>query len=139
MKKAYIKSIAYYLPEKVVTNEEIVADFPEWSVEKITEKVGVRQRHVASSEETATDMAEKAALRLFQDNNVDRNEVDFVLLCTQSPDYFLPSSACVLQERLGLRKNIGAFDFNLGCSGYVYGLAVAMSHQHRRGQTGPSL
>lgn len=125
MKKAYIKSIAYYLPEKVVTNEEIVADFPEWSVEKIAEKVGVRQRHVASSEETATDMAEKAALRLFQDNNVDRYEVDFVLLCTQSPDYFLPSSACVLQERLGLRKNIGAFDFNLGCSGYVYGLAVA--------------
>lgn len=125
MKKAFIKSIAYYLPEKIVTNEAIVADFPEWSVEKITEKVGVSQRHVAAPEETAADMAEKAALILFEENGVSRDSIDFVLLCTQSPDYFLPTSACLLQEKLGLRQDIGAFDFNLGCSGYVYGLAVA--------------
>lgn len=125
MKKAFIKNIAYYLPETVVTNEAIVADFPEWSVEKITEKVGVTQRHVAAPEETAADMAEKAALKLFEENGVIRDSIDFVLLCTQSPDYFLPTSACLLQEKLGLRQDIGAFDFNLGCSGYVYGLAVA--------------
>ena len=125
MKKAYIKYVTYFLPERIVTNEEIVRDFPEWSVEKITEKVGVKQRHVAADDETATDLAEKAAQRLIEENNIDRSSIDFVILCTQSPDYFLPTSACLLQERLGLREDIGAFDFNLGCSGFVYGLAVA--------------
>ena len=125
MKKAYIKHVAYCLPEQVVTNEAIVRDFPEWSVEKITEKVGVKQRHVAAEGETATDLAEKAANQLIEENNIDRASIDFVILCTQSPDYFLPTSACLLQDRLGLREGIGAFDFNLGCSGFVYGLAIA--------------
>ena len=125
MKKAFIKYVAYCLPEKVVTNEAIVNDFPEWSVEKITEKVGVNQRHVAAENETATDLAEKAAIKLIEENNIDKEIIDFVILCTQSPDYFLPTSACLLQTRLGLRQDIGAFDFNLGCSGYVYGLSIA--------------
>ena len=125
MKKAYLKCVAYHLPETVISNERIVNDFPEWSVEKITEKVGVNKRHVASSQETATDIAERAALRLFEDYGIDKETIDFIILCTQSPDYFLPTSACLLQERLGLRQDIGAFDFNLGCSGYVYGLAIA--------------
>ena len=125
MKKAYIKHVAYYLPETVITNETIVSDFPEWSVEKITEKVGVNQRHVASPDETAADMAEKAAVKLLDQNDIDRETIDFIILCTQSPDYFLPTSACLLQTRLGLRQDIGAFDFNLGCSGFVYGLAIA--------------
>ena len=125
MKKAFIKYVAYCLPDKVVTNEAIVNDFPEWSVEKITEKVGVNQRHVAAEDETATDLAEKAAIKLIEENNIDKEIIDFVILCTQSPDYFLPTSACLLQTRLGLRQDIGAFDFNLGCSGYVYGLSIA--------------
>lgn len=125
MKKAFIKYVAYCLPDKVVTNEAIVNDFPEWSVEKITEKVGVNQRHVAAEGETATDLAEKAAIKLIEENNIDKEIIDFVILCTQSPDYFLPTSACLLQTRLGLRQDIGAFDFNLGCSGYVYGLSIA--------------
>ena len=117
--------MAYCLPEKVVTNEAIVNDYPEWSVEKITEKVGVNQRHVAAEDETATDLAEKAAIKLIEENNIDKDIIDFVILCTQSPAYFLPTSACLLQTRLGLRQDIGAFDFNLGCSGYVYGLSIA--------------
>lgn len=122
---AYIKSISYYLPEKVVSNEELVAEFPEWTVEKIASKVGVNQRHLASENETATDLAVKAAEKLFQDNpDLKKDDIDFVILCTQSPDYHLPTSACLIQERLGLRTDIGAFDYNLGCSGYIYGLAV---------------
>lgn len=124
--KAYIKAISYALPEKVVSNQELVTDFPEWTVEKIADKVGVNQRHVAGTEETSSDLAVKAAEKLFTEHSeIKKEEVDFVLLCTQSPDYFLPSSACIIQNRLGLRTDIGAFDFNLGCSGYVYGLAVA--------------
>ena len=124
MTKAYIKDIAYYLPEKVLTNEQIAQAFPEWSAEKVANKVGITERHIAADDETATDMAYHAAENLFA-QGVDRNAVDFIILCTQSPDYFLPSSACVLQDRLGLSKNCGAFDFNLGCSGYEYGLAIA--------------
>lgn len=122
--KAYIKDIAYYLPNKILTNEQIAALFPEWSADKVASKVGITERHIAAEGETATDMAYKAAERLFA-QGVDKSGIDFILLCTQSPDYFLPSSACILQDRLGLSKNCGAFDFNLGCSGYEYGLAVA--------------
>ena len=124
MHKAFIKDIAYYLPERILTNEQLAAEFPEWTTDKIAQKVGISERHIAASDETATDMAYQAAERLFA-QGIDRKTVDFVLLCTQSGDYFLPSSACILQDRLGLSKNCGAFDFNLGCSGYEYGLAIA--------------
>lgn len=123
--EAYIKKISYYLPEKVVTNEQLVEEFPEWSVEKIAKKVGINERHVAAEDETAGDMAFKAAEKLIAENGIDRSTIDFVLLCTQSPDYFLPSTSCIIQSRLGLSTKCGAFDFNLGCSGYEYGLAVA--------------
>ena len=122
---AYIKAISYYLPEKVVTNEQLVEEFPEWSVEKIAKKVGINERHIAAEDETAGDMAFKAAEKLIAGSNINKSEVDFVLLCTQSPDYFLPSTSCIIQNRLGLSTKCGAFDFNLGCSGYEYGLAVA--------------
>lgn len=121
----FIKDIAYYLPPKIVTNEELVQDFPEWSVAKIAEKVGVNERRVAASDETATDLAVAAAEVLFAKGIVKREDIDFVLFCTQSPDYKLPSSACIIQDKLGLSTRCGAFDFNLGCSGYEYGLAVA--------------
>lgn len=125
MTKAYIKAISYYLPERVMTNEELVKEFPEWSVDKVAQKVGVYSRHLAGKDETAGDMAEKAALRLFEEYHIDPQTIDFLLLCTQSPDYFLPSTACVLQDRLGIPTSAGAFDYNLGCSGCIYGMAVA--------------
>ena len=122
---AYIKAISYYLPRNILSNEDISRNFPEWSTEKIARKVGITERHIADKEETAGDMAFQAAEKLFSEHQINRNDIDFVFLCTQSPDYFLPSTSCVLQNKLGLRTNIGAFDFNLGCSGYIYGLAVS--------------
>jgi len=122
---AYIKAISYYLPERVVTNEELVKAFPEWSVEKVAQKVGINSRHLAASDETAGDMAEKAARRLFEEYHIQPESIDFLLLCTQSPDYFLPSTACILQDRLGIPTSAGAFDYNLGCSGCIYGMAMA--------------
>lgn len=123
--KAFIKAISYYLPNRVFTNEELVRLFPEWSVEKVADKVGVMSRHLAAEKETAGDLAEKAATALFEEYNVDPKEIDFLLLCTQSPDYFLPSTSCVLQNRLGIPTSAGAFDYNLGCSGCIYGMAMA--------------
>ena len=123
--KAYIKGISYYLPEKIVTNEDLVKDFPDWSVEKVALKVGVNKRHVAGENETAGDLAEKAAIKMFQEYNISPKDIDFLMLCTQSPDYFLPSTACILQSKLGIPVTSGAFDYNLGCSGCIYGLALA--------------
>lgn len=122
---AFIKAISYYLPEKIVTNEELVEEFPEWSVDKVAAKVGVYSRHLAAPDETAGDMAEKAARKLFEEYCISPSTIDFVMLCTQSPDYFLPSTACTLQDRLSIPTSAGAFDYNLGCSGCIYGMAVA--------------
>lgn len=124
---AYIKGISYYLPEKIVTNAELLKEFPEWSVDKVAAKVGVDSRHIAGENETAGDMAEKAARRLFDEYNIDPKVIDFILLCTQSSDHFLPSTACILHDRLGIPTSAGAFDYNLGCSGCVYGMAIGKS------------
>ncbi len=123
--KAYIKAISYYLPEKILSNEELVQEFPEWSVDKIASKVGINQRHIATESETSADLATRAAEKLFSEHQIDKNTVDFILFCTQSPDYFLPTSACVIQDKLGIPTSAGALDFNLGCSGFVYGLSMA--------------
>lgn len=123
--KAYIKAISYYLPETVLTNEDLVKEFPEWTVEKVAGKVGVNERHIVSETETASDMAFYAAEKLFAESRIERSDIDFILLCTQSPDYFLPTTACILQNKLGLSTSCGALDFNLGCSGFVYGLSLA--------------
>lgn len=124
--KAFIKAITYSLPDLVVTNEDLVREFPEWSVEKIADKVGINNRHIAAENETSADLALRAAEKLFEEHpEIKKDSVDFILFCTQSPDYFLPTSACVIQDKLGLPTSCGALDFNLGCSGYVYGLSLA--------------
>ena len=124
---ALIKAISYYLPEKILTNTDLSKEFPEWSVEKVANKIGISERHICAPDEFSSDMAIKSGERLFSDYKIDRSTIDFIMLCTQSPDYFLPTTACIVQDRLGLPTNIGAFDFNLGCSGYIYGLAMAKS------------
>ena len=123
--KAFIKGISYYLPKKVLTNEDLVKEFPEWTVEKVASKIGISERHIASLNETAADMAVEAGKKLFAEFKIEPSEIDFVMLCTQSPDYFLPTSACIIQDKLGIPVKSGAIDFNLGCSGFVYGLALA--------------
>jgi 3-oxoacyl-[acyl-carrier-protein] synthase-3 len=122
--KAFIKAIDYHLPQTIVTNEDLARDFPEWTVDKITDKVGVKKRHIASEHETAVDLAVIAAQKLFA-QGINKGSIDYILFCTQSPDYYLPASACVIQERLGLLNDIGALDFNQGCSGFIYGLSLA--------------
>jgi 3-oxoacyl-[acyl-carrier-protein] synthase III len=123
--KAAIRSINYYLPEKTLTNDELAKDFPEWPVEQILKKTGISTRHIAAEDETASDLAYHAAQSLFSEGNFSVNDVDMVILCTESPDYILPTSACTLQHRLGIPSTAGAFDINLGCSGYVYSLSIA--------------
>ena len=112
--KAYIKKIEYYLPEKVEENH----------AGRLRKKTGIERRHICSENEIASDLAVKAAEKLFA-SGVDKKSIEYLILCTQSPDYFLPTTACLLQDRLGLPTSIGAVDYNLGCSGYIYGLGLA--------------
>ena len=123
--KVYIKALAYNLPEKVLTNEMIAREFPEWTVEKIEKKIGIKQRHVTVDGETASDLAVGAAEKLFAENKINRSLVDYVIFVTQSPDYHLPTTACTIQTRLGLSKRVTVIDVNLGCNGFVAGLSLA--------------
>jgi 3-oxoacyl-[acyl-carrier-protein] synthase-3 len=122
---AYIKAISYYLPETILSNEQLICEFPEWTIEKVASKIGINRRCIVLDNETALDIAEKAANLFFDEHKIDKSAIDFILLCTQSPDYFLPTSACILQDKLGFPITCGALDFNLGCSGFVYGLSLA--------------
>lgn len=112
--KAYIKNIKYYLPKNICQNTN----------KRLIKKTGIHSRHVCSYEETASDLAILAAEKIFNDG-INRDDIEFIIFCTQSPDYFLPTTACILQDRMGLSESCGAFDFNLGCSGYIYGLSIA--------------
>lgn len=123
--KVYIKAIEYNLPEKVLTNEMIAQEFPEWTVEKINKKIGIKQRHVTVYGETASDLAVGAAEKLFANIGYNRSQIDYLIFVTQSPDYHLPTTACTIQTRLGLSQRITAIDVNLGCNGFVAGLSLA--------------
>ena len=112
--KAYITHITYELPKKIVENEK----------GRLRRKTGIDYRHVCEKEETASDLAQRAAEKLFV-KGVPREKIEYVIFCSQSPDYLLPTTACLLQNRLGLSKNVGAVDVNLGCSGYEYVLGIA--------------
>ncbi len=125
MQTAALTAIEYYLPDQVVTNSQLVAEFPEWTLGKIEQKTGIVERHIAAEQECASDLAVAAAQKLFASGVCQPEEIDYVLLCTQTPDYFLPTSACIVQHRLGIPTTAGALDFNLGCSGFVYGLGLA--------------
>jgi 3-oxoacyl-[acyl-carrier-protein] synthase-3 len=125
VKYASLGPIAVHLPEKVESNDLLAAEFPQWDLKLIESKTGVRERHIAAPDECSSDLGVAAGEKLFRELGVDRRSIDFLLFCTQTPDYPLPTTACLLQDRLKLRTSIGAYDFNLGCSGYVYGLAMA--------------
>jgi 3-oxoacyl-[acyl-carrier-protein] synthase III len=122
---AAIAAIDYHLPTQPLGNSELAALFPEWPEKKLEEKIGIRERRIAAPGECASDLGVAAAEKLFASGICAREEIDFLLFCTQSPDYFLPTTACLMQHRLGLPTTTGALDFNLGCSGFVYGLGLA--------------
>ena len=127
MMKSYIKAISTYFPKNILTNDAISAQFPEWNSEKILQKIGIEQRYIAQEDECASDMAAKAVLNLIEEHHLDKNAIDFLLLCTQTPDHILSTTACIVQEKAGLPTSCAALDINQGCSGYIYGLSLASS------------
>lgn len=125
MRVATIQALEHHLPETRVTNDELAAIYPGWTAQKIFEKTGIRERRVVAQGEHASDLGVRAAEKLLERTGFDRGRIDLLLYCTQSPDYFLPTTACLIQDRLGLPTTAAAFDYNLGCSAFPYGLAIA--------------
>lgn len=122
---ARIAAVDYFLPDEVLTNEDLSREFPEWSVEKISAKTGIDRRHISGPDEFSSDLAIAAGRALFANRDIDPQSIDYLIVCTQSPDYYLPSTACIVQDALGLPTSAGATDITLGCSGYIYGLGLA--------------
>lgn len=120
-----IKKIGICFPEEILTNDQLAEVSGRWDPQKIEQKLGIKERRISQNNETASDLAYRAALQVL--DGYDKEKIDMLILCTQSPDYFLPTTACLLQDRLNLSTKTGAYDFNLGCSGFIYGLAMAKS------------
>lgn len=124
-KTAIIKAIQFHLPDRALTNRELLGHLSDQEQKLIFEKTGVAVRYIAGENECASDLGVAAAKKLFGTGVCSPNDIDFLLFCSQTPDHFLPATACIMQHRLALPSMCGALDFNLGCSGFVYGLALA--------------
>ncbi|WP_165249481.1 3-oxoacyl-ACP synthase III family protein [Adlercreutzia sp. ZJ141] len=120
-----IAGIQCAVPKAVRRTDEWKEQFGEKAVEDFKSMVGVQEVHVADEGQTSSDLAFAAAEKLLTDMGVEREKIGCLVFVTQTPDYRIPATACVLHKRLDLSKDCIAFDINLGCSGYVYGLNVA--------------
>ncbi len=130
---AAIKAISYYLPEKVLTNEELSKIFPEYSPDEIFKRTGIRERHIAAVDEIPSDSAVIAAEKFFAEHKFCKKEdIDFLIFTTEMVDRRGPATACVLQHKIGLSQHAGAIDIPMGCSGYIYGLLVAQGLIHSK-------
>lgn len=119
-----IAAIASHLPSRVVTNDELRARF-DFEADFLERKIGIERRYVCGEDEAVSDLAVAAASKLFASGAAKPDEIDLLVVCTQNPDYKLPTTANLVQHRLGVPTSCAAFDFNQGCSGYVYGLSIA--------------
>ena len=112
-----------YLPEKVVTNDDL-SKVVDTSDEWIRTRTGIRQRHVAADGQTSSDMGHQAALKAIEAAGIEPSEIDLIVVGTTTPDYVFPSTACLIQQKLGV-AGCAAFDVNAACSGFLFALSVA--------------
>ena len=122
LSRAHVRAIEYHLPERVETGAQVAGQFPDWHVAKIEQRTGIFGRHIAAPDECASDLAVRAAERLFASGVVTPAEIDFLLFCTETPDYLVPPTACVLQHRLSLPRTAGDGEPSLGP--FVFGTGV---------------
>ena len=123
--KAELAAIEYVLPDRCVTNDDLDRMHPDWSIHKVAKRTGVLTRFICGQDETALDLAARACENLFESQIVAREDIGGIIVCTQSPDHIMPPNATLLQHRLGLPLTVAAFDYSLGCSGFIYGLFLA--------------
>ncbi|MDF2438179.1 MAG: 3-oxoacyl-(acyl-carrier-protein) synthase [Bacteroidota bacterium] len=123
--KASIHSTSYYLPPGTLSNSDLCELFPQLTEKDIYKRTGINNRHITSTGVVGSDLGFNAAIKLFEENNIDRSQIDYLIFCTEGLDYKGPATACILQHRLGLNQNCGAIDLPFGCTGFTYCLSVA--------------
>lgn len=128
-----ITALAAALPKRIIDNYKYTEYFDSDEVRKVVDKIGVYERRFADENTCASDLCYAAANKLIEDNNIPRDEIDLVVFISQTPDYRMPATSILLQERLGLPKSTIAFDVNLGCSGFIYGLSIVYSFMAQPG------
>ena len=120
-----ITAIEYYLPKNKENNKTLKKNNPKLNIDRIKEKTGINNRFISSKNESVIDISIKCSNKIFK--KFPKKKIDLIILVTQTSPYRIPTTACILQNKLGLRKNIIAFDINLGCSGFLYALRMTTS------------
>lgn len=128
-----ITGIAAAVPGNTINNYEYTAHFPPEDVKEVVDKIGVFERRFALPGVTASDLCFAAAEKLISDTLINKEEIDVLIFVSQTPDYRMPATSVLLQHRLGLGKHVIAFDINLGCSGFIYGMSVVYSLMQQSG------
>lgn len=128
-----IKAMSACVPSKVYSNRDLGYLIPEEEIEKTINNIGVEERRIADDGVTASDLAYKAAVKLMEDNQIDPNSIDVLLFMSQTSDYRIPATSCILQDRLGLSKDTCCLDLSLGCSGFVFALSTAFAYASMEG------
>jgi len=123
MNNAIIKGMGYYVPDNVVTNEDL-SKLMDTNDEWITERTGIKERRWINNDESTSSMALEASKNAIADAGIDKSDIDFIVFATLSPDYYFPGPGVTLQKDLGL-DTIGALDVRNQCSGFIYALSVA--------------
>ena len=119
-----ISALAAAVPANTINNYAYTQHFPAEEVKEVVDKIGIFERRFALPGTTASDLCFAAAEKLISDNQINKEEIDVLIFVSQTPDYRMPASSVILQHRLGLGKHVLAFDINMGCSGFIYGMAV---------------
>ena len=127
MINAAITGMAFAVPEKILDNAEILRRFPKGNMESFLKVIGIEQRHILSEGESESDVAVKAAEELFVQTGVDRSEIDAIVYCTQTPDFRSPTTATIMQDRLGLNSSVFAIDMSQTCSSFIHTMNVCNS------------
>ena len=120
-----VTGIGSYLPSQAVTNDDLVARGIDTSDEWIVERTGIRRRHLAAENQASSDLALEASRAAAIDAGIALDQIDLIIVATSTPDYVFPSTAALLQAKLGIKNGSAAFDVQAVCSGFVYGLAIA--------------
>lgn len=128
-----IKALSACVPSQIVSNKDLGYLIPEEEIEKVIDNIGIVERRIADDDVTASDLCFKAAQQLIADNDIDLESIDVLLFMSQTADYRIPATSCVLQHRLGLSKKTLCFDITLGCSGYLYALSTAFAYASMKG------
>ena len=122
-----ISALSAAVPRNVIDNYSYTEHFPARDVKEVVDKIGVKQRRFTDANTTSGDLCFAAAEKLFADNTIKREEIELLVFVSQTPDYRMPATSIILQSRLKLPNSAIAFDINLGCSGFIYGLSVVYS------------